>query len=95
MNNVIDHYNKLIKQSLSLAFARQLPLHKGAFFTFTYDLSILLTSTAFVGINAKYGIPLLRYTVFFENCPLGYNPNGCRFYFLKEFCREVPLTRIR
>ena len=34
MNNVIDHYNKLIKQSLSLAFARQLPLHKGAFFIF-------------------------------------------------------------
>ena len=41
---------------------------------FTYELSIFLTSTAFVSTNAKYGIPLSRYTVFFENCPLGYNP---------------------
>ena len=38
---------------------------------FIYDLSIFLTSTAFVDTNAKYGIPLSRYTVFFENCPLG------------------------
>ena len=43
---------------------------------FIYDLSIFLTSTAFVDTNAKYGISLLRYTVFFENYPLGYDPNG-------------------
>ena len=45
---------------------KSLPLHKGGFFTFTYDLSIYLTSTAFVGTKAKYGIPLLRYTVFLK-----------------------------
>jgi len=31
---------------------------------FIYDLSILLTSTAFVDTKAKYGIPLSRYAVF-------------------------------
>ena len=41
---------------------------------FIYDLSFFLTSTAFVPTNAKYGIPLSRYTVFFENCPLGDAP---------------------
>jgi len=39
-------------------------------FLFIYDLSIFLTSTAFVFTNAKYGIPLSRYTVFLQNCPL-------------------------
>ena len=48
---------------------------------FIYDLSIFLTSTAFVDTNAKYGIPLLRYTVFFENYPLGYDPKGWAFIF--------------
>ena len=48
---------------------KRLPLHKRAFFMFIYSLSILLTSTAFVDTNAKYGIPLSRYTVSFENCP--------------------------
>ena len=42
-----------------------LPLNKGAFL-FTYDLSIFLTSTAFMDKNAKYGIPLSRYTVFLK-----------------------------
>ena len=37
---------------------------------FIYALSIFLTSTAFVSTNAKYGIPLSRYTVFLQNCPL-------------------------
>ena len=52
---------------------------------FIYDLSILLTSTAFVDTKAKYGMPLSRYTVFFENCPLEYNSKAkvrfllCRF----------------
>ena len=37
---------------------------------FIYDLAIFLTSTAFVDTKAKYGIPLSRYTVFLQNCPL-------------------------
>ena len=51
------------RQSLS-RLRRQLPLHKGAFLMFAYNLSIFLTSTAFVDTKAKYGIPLSRYTVF-------------------------------
>ena len=51
---------------------------------FIYDLSILLTSTAFVDTKAKYGIPLSRYTVFFENCPLEYNSKDMTFL-------EIPL----
>ena len=38
----------------------------GGFFMFTYDLSIFLASTAFASANAKYGIPLPRYTVFLK-----------------------------
>ena len=53
---------------------------------FIYDLSIFLTSTAFVDTNAKYGIPLLRYTVFFENYPLGYDPK-VRTLFEKQINR--------
>jgi len=37
---------------------------------FAYDVSIFLTSTAFVSTNAKYGISLAKYTVFLQNCPL-------------------------
>ena len=46
------------------------PFTQGSLFTFAYDLSIFLTSTAFVSTNAKYGIPLSRYTVFLQNYPL-------------------------
>ena len=46
---------------------------------FTYELSIFLTITAFVDTKAKYGIPLSRYTVFLQNCPLGYDPNESPF----------------
>ena len=49
---------------------------------FIYDLSFFLTSTAFVPTNAKYGIPLSRYTVFFENCPLGDAPMGSSLFYL-------------
>ncbi len=42
-----------------LQIAKSLPLHKGAFFMFTYGLSIFLTSTAFVTTNAK-----IRHTSF-------------------------------
>ena len=35
-------------------------------FSFTYSLSIFLTSTAFVSTKAKNGIPLSRYTVFLK-----------------------------
>ena len=52
---------------------------------FIYDLSIFLTSTAFVDTNAKYGIPLLRYTVFFENYPFGYDPNSAVCFFVYFF----------
>ena len=48
---------------------RELP-PGGSLFMFIYGLSIFLTSTAFVSTNAKYGIPLWRYTVFLQNCPL-------------------------
>ena len=48
---------------------------------FIYALSIFLTSTAFVSTNAKYGIPLSRYTVFLQNCPLGYDPKCQPFFF--------------
>ncbi len=46
---------------------------------FTYDLSIFLTSTAFVSTNAK-----IRHTSFeiyriFESCPLGEHPNALPF----------------
>ena len=50
---------------------------------FIYDLSIFLTSTAFVDTNAKYGIPLLRYTVFFENYPLGHYANDSASFFVE------------
>ena len=45
-----------------------------------YNLSFFLTSTAFAHTNAKYGIPLSRYTVFLQNCPLGYDPNVLGFF---------------
>ena len=54
-------------------------------FLFTYALSILLTSTAFVSTNAKYGIPLSRYTVFLQNCPLGYDPNAFGSFLLTKY----------
>ena len=63
---VCEYIDHLVEQSLSLAFAHQLPLHKGAFFMFIYSLSIFLTSTAFMYTNAKYGIPLSRYAVFLK-----------------------------
>ena len=28
----------------------------------------------------KYGIPLLKYTVFLQNCPLGYDPKSEEFF---------------
>ena len=49
-------------------------------FTFIYAVSIFLTSTAIVDTNAKYGIPLSRYTAFLYNCPLGYDPKSWSFF---------------
>ena len=49
---------------------------------FIYDLSIFLTSTAFVNTNTKYGIPPSRYTVFLKNCPLGRRPNASALFFV-------------
>ena len=37
---------------------------------FICDLSIFPARIAFVPTNAKYGIPLSRYTVFVQNGPL-------------------------
>ena len=62
---------------------RQLP-PGGSLFLFIYDLSIFLTSTAFVDTNAKYGIPLSRYTVFLQNCPLGYDPKDLDFFICSD-----------
>ena len=42
------------------------PFTQGSLFMFIYGLSILLTSTAFVDKNAKYGISFSRYTVFLK-----------------------------
>ena len=44
---------------MKMPIDNRLPLHKGAFFTFLYNLSIFLTSTAFVFTNAK-----IRHTSF-------------------------------
>ena len=47
---------------------------------FTYDVSIFLTSTAFVDTKAKYGISLSRYTVFLQNCPLEEHPKAAALF---------------
>ena len=49
--------------------------------TFLLCLSFFLTSTAFVDTKAKYGIPLSRYTVFLQNCPLARLAKRVRFFF--------------
>ena len=59
---------------------------------FIYDLSFFLTSTPFVPTNAKYGIPLSRYTVFFKNCPLGDAPIESASFFIR---RPHPRRRLR
>ena len=47
----------------------------------------------------EYGIPLSRYTVFLQNCPLGHDPKGVCFLLvlLREFCvaYEVSLGETR
>ena len=48
---------------------------------FIYALSIFLTSTAFVSTNAKYGIPLSRYTVFLKTVLWGPPLNNRAFYY--------------
>ena len=48
---------------------------------FIYDLAISLTSTVFVDTKAKCGIPLSRYTVFLQNCPLERHSNRYLFLF--------------
>ena len=39
-----------------------------------------LTSTAFVDTNAEYGIPISRYTVFLQNCPLEHCSKDLDFF---------------
>ena len=49
---------------------------------FTYDVSIFLTSTAFVDTKAKIRhIPFEIYRIF-ENCPLEEHPNGRHLLFV-------------
>ena len=52
---------------------------------FTYNLLILLTSTAFVDTNAKYGIPLSRYTVFLKTVLLSDALKKTDFFIKKIF----------
>ena len=52
------------------------PFTQGSLFMFIYGSSIFLTSTAFESTNTKYGIPLSRYAVFLQNCPLEWRPKG-------------------
>ena len=56
------------------------PAGEGFFYTLKIHL-FFLTSAAFVDKNAKYGIPLLRYTVFLQNCPLENDPKSVLFVF--------------
>ena len=66
---------------------------------FIYDLAIFLTSTAFVDTKAKYGIPLSRYTVFLQNCPLERrskelvlffaNPQGVGYFFCEMAIKKI------
>ena len=68
---------RTIPQSASLTA----PFTQGSLFMFIYNSSIFLTSTAFVDTNAKYGIPLSRYTVFLQNCPLERSPIRSVFFY--------------
>ena len=73
LNLDILHCNAFSLSRLRRQLARwscKLYPHRREPFLFIYNLSIFLTSTAFVSTNAKYGIPLSRYTVFLQNCPL-------------------------
>ena len=67
---IISHFLCFVNMSSKILFNNlRLQIDKKSFtqesfFMFTYGLSILLISIAFMSINAKYGIPLLRYAVF-------------------------------
>ena len=43
----------VLRPFVYLAKGKNIPLHRGSFFTFIYDLSVLLTSTAIVHTNAN------------------------------------------
>ncbi len=60
------HFVNMIHEIYEITFreVEKVSLCKGSLFMFIYDLSIFLTSTAYVDTNAKYGIPLWRYAVF-------------------------------
>ena len=76
-----DFANGKIDTIMGLA-TLSLRMRKGCFsknIAFLF-LSIFLTSTAFVSTNAKYGIPLSRYTVFLQNCPLEWRSKLAAFF---------------
>ncbi len=53
----------------------------------TLCTTFFLTSTAFVSTNTKkYGIPLSRYTVFLQNCPLEHYSKDSVFVLYFHFC---------
>ena len=56
---------------------------------FIYSLPIFLTSTAFVSTNAKYGIPLSRYTVFLKTVLKSTALTCCSVFLPKWESREV------
>ncbi len=59
---------------------------------FIYDLSIFLTSTAFVSINAKIRRISKEVCRIFENGPLGYDPKESVFF---EFTpKDIPTLGI-
>ena len=43
----------------------------------------------------EYGIPLSRYTVFLQNCPLGHDPNALGFLQRNLFAAEGTLRIIK
>ena len=58
---------------------------------FTYNMSIFLTSTAFVSTNAKIRHTSFKIYRILENCPLGYDSKGSGFVY---FC-GIGLERIK
>ena len=61
-----------------MQIAQRLFTQESLFFMFTYDLSIFLTSTAFVDTNTKIRYASFEIYRIFENCPLEYVPYPCR-----------------
>ena len=88
------YYRKLRKTDLAVCIVwvqkkhRQASNRERQLAAFLYTLKahlFFLTSTAFVSTNVKYGIPLLRYTVFLKAVLQGTTLNLRFFYFTPNF----------